>query len=446
MPAARLAGLLLLLVSTCLRAEGEPRPEAGRVAEVRVVPQGADWQLQVGGRPLFLRGAGLETGDVEALAAAGGNVIRTWRVDRPGESGQALLDRALASGLFVALGLDVGRERHGFDYGDPEAVARQLERLRDEVRRHREHPALLLWVVGNELNLESRDPRVWDAVEDIVRMIGKEDPRHPALTPIAGFSAELIAEIRSRAPSLKLLGVQLYGDIDRLPQLHEAGWDGPYLVTEWGPTGHWEVPRTPWGAPIEDSSAVKARRLQERYRQSILADPGRCLGSFVFLWGQKQERTPTWYGMFLSSGESTAAVDAMQLLWTGRSPGHAAPEVDGLTLEGLSAVEGVTAAPGQALRAKLATYPMHGSAVFDWTLREESRATSVGGDPETLPPSIEAGMRPGEPGQVSFTAPARPGAYRLFVTVRDGRGKAGHANLPFLVADSHEFAEVRQPH
>jgi hypothetical protein len=412
-----------------------PRPLPGQIAKVRVERSAEGYRLHVNGQPLFVQGAGLEQGDRAALAAAGGNAFRTWRVDRRGERGQRTLDEALQHGLFVAMGLEVGRERHGFDYDDPQAVAAQLERLRQEVRRHREHPALLLWVVGNELNLESRNPKVWNAVNDIVRMIREQDPRHPALTPLAGFDAETIAELKRRAPAVELLGVQLYGDIARLGSLREAGWDGPYLVTEWGPTGHWEVPKTAWGAPIEESSARKAQGLLQRYREFILADPAHCLGSFVFLWGQKQERTPTWYGMFLSSGEPTAAVDAMQTLWTGRAPEHPAPHVDALQLDGRAAEHDVVVAPRAALRAKVGAHSATGQALrFEWALREESRATSIGGDPEALPPRVPLRIDTSEDAVAEFQAPRRPGHYRLFVTVRDAQGKAGHANLPFRVA------------
>lgn len=432
---ASAGGWLLALATLPSTVDAAPRPTPGEPSTVQVEQTADGYRLQVNGQPFFVRGAGLDDGDRAALAQRGGNAFRTWRVSSRHESGRQMLDRAQAQGLFVAMGLEVARERHGFDYDDERAVAKQLARLRREVIAHRDHPALLLWVVGNELNLEARNPRVWNAVNDIVEMIREVDPRHPALTPLAGFDAATLAEIRQRAPAVELLGVQLYGDVARLGQLREAGWDGPYLVTEWGPTGHWEVAKTPWGAPIEDSSARKAERLVQRYRQHILADAAHCLGSFVFLWGQKQERTPTWYGLFLDSGEYTAAVDAMQTLWTGQSPAHPAPQVGTLWLDGRRAEDGVVVAPRQSLRARVEIDPAQASEwTFDWQLREESRATSIGGDPEKPPRKLRLRFEAGAPGEVAFTAPRRRGAYRLFVTVRDRHGGAGHANLPLAVA------------
>ncbi len=410
-------------------------------SEVRVERTAQGYELQVNGAPFFVRGAGLEHGDRSALAARGGNAFRTWRVDNDRESGKQVLDKARAQGLFVALGLEMGRERHGFDYDDQRAVAAQLKRLRKQVLRYRDHPALLMWVVGNELNLEARNPRVWNALNDVLLMIREVDPHHPALTPLAGFDAALIADIKTRAPALSLLGVQLYGDIGALAGLREAGWTGPYLVTEWGPTGHWEVEKTPWGAPIEASSAEKASLLAERYQRHLLTDPGYCLGSFVFLWGHKQERTPTWYGMFLASGEATAAVDAMQQQWSGRWPDNRSPHVDQLRLDGRLAEAGIVVSPRQPMALSVQLNDPDGDRLkVDWAVREESRAASVGGEPERVPPRVLVSIEAGVDGQATIIAPRRAGAYRVFVTVRDGRGQAGHANLPFRVRAPAEAA------
>lgn len=429
----------VVCVSICLLAIGTSSATAAArhvaPSQVRIVENAGRYQLLVNGAPFRVKGAGLEHGDQEALAARGGNAFRTWRTDNERESGRAVLDRAHSNGLFVALGIELGAERHGFDYDDARAVARQLDRVRAEVRRYKDHPALLMWVVGNELNLEARNPRVWDAVGQLAEMIHRIDPDHPVTTTLAGFDAELVQQIRTRAPSLDLLGLQLYGEISRLPEkLQSSGWDRPYLVTEWGPTGHWESPVTDWGAPIEDDSSTKAATLAERYRRYIDADQRRCLGSFVFLWGQKQERTPTWYGLFLESGEATASVDAMQYAWTGAWPANRSPEIKPIELESQSAAQSVVVAPGQRLRARVdARDPEEDALDYRWSVMQESRAKSVGGDPEVLPKRMRLRFEQPSPGSLRFEAPRRPGAYRLFVTVHDGEGNAAYANFPILV-------------
>jgi hypothetical protein len=434
----------LWLLGGCAQAQdtGETVPHGPTASEIRF--ENGRYQLYVNGEPFFIKGAGLEFGDIERLAAHGGNSFRTWRTDNGVDSGHEVLDRALRNGLVVTMGLEVARERagegrgyFGFDYDDEAAVAAQLERLRAEVEKYRDHPALVIWGIGNELNLGSTNPRVWDAVNDISRMIHEVDPRHLTTTMLAGISRELVDEIRTRASDLDLLSIQMYADIVNLPQrLSDAGWNGPYMVTEWGATGHWEVAQTPWGAPIENTSSVKADYYLERYQTAIATDTTHLLGSYVFLWGQKQERTPTWYGLFLPSGETTEAVDAMHYLWNGEWPENRSPRLEAATLDGRTSYDGIYLNRGQRYPAEVVSSDPDGDALtYLWEVREESQATTEGGDDEEVPSAVAGAVdRPDSP-IVEMTAPDRPGAYRLFVYVFDGKGSAAHANIPFYVND-----------
>ncbi len=422
----------MLLAATLARADA---------SQVRIVDEGGAYRLLVDGEPYYVRGGGGAGIELQHLPARGGNSFRTWTSSGDETAMRTVLDWAHRSGLKVTMGLAVGSQRHGFDYGDRSAVVRQQARLRREVERYRNHPAVLMWAVGNELNLEYSDPRVWDAVERITRMIHRIDPAHPVMTTLAGFDRPLIKELKARAPSLDLIGIQLYGDLHQLPEkLRDSGWTGPYLVTEWGPTGHWESPLTAWGAPLEDHAGRKAELLIERYRNVIAADTRQCLGSYVFLWGWKQERTPTWYGLFLPTGEATPGADAMQYLWTGVWPRNRAPRIEAARIDDRQGQESIVLASGSGHQAQAPAFDHEGDALqWRWYVLEESTATSTGGDPETAPPRVDVDMRDLGEGRMGFTAPQRPGAYRLFVEVHDGHGHASHANLPFrvAVADPH---------
>jgi hypothetical protein len=415
--------------------------QSTRPAKVEVRQTDGHWQLFVNHRPFFIKGAGLDGGDEEKLAAHGGNSLRTWST----KDGQQVLDLARKNGLYVTLGLDVSRERHGFDYSAPRAVARQLAEIKAQVLRFKDHPALLMWDIGNELNFNSHDPRVWDAVNDISIMIHQVDPNHPTTTSLSGISRDLVRQLKERAPDLDLLSFQMYADIVNLPRyLRETGWTGPYAVTEWGATGHWETGRTPWGAPIEEESSAKAEAYRRRYETAIASDRKQCLGSYVFLWGQKQERTPTWYGMFLDSGAETESVDVLQYLWTGRWPESRSPQSKGLFLNGKTARQNVHLSPGLNYAARLlAESPANAPLTYSWEIMEESSAKSTGGDFEATPRRLPGLIAAGPGGTAQVKAPSKPGAYRLFAYALDGNGKAAYANIPFYVDAKSATAELQ---
>ena len=397
------------------------------LVELRNTEQG--WQLYRGGEPYFINGAG---GDhsLEALQAAGGNSVRTWDA---GETTGELLDRAHALGLTVTLGIWLGHERHGFDYADETQVEGQYQRARDIVLRFRDHPALLLWGIGNEMEgfEQGDDRRIWAAVNDIAAMVKELDPNHPTMTVTTFVHGERIDFVHRRMPSIDIHGINAYGGAGVVPSLLRDGdASKPFVLTEFGPVGPWETGMTAWDAPLEATSTEKADFYRQSYEQAILASPGQALGAYAFLWGNKVEATTTWFGMWLEDGKRLAAVDTMSELWTGQPPSFPVPAIDPLV-----AASGTIGDPGDSLRI---TASGHGEDVAGlqalWELKADSLETSTGGDFRADMPVIESAIVGASLTDAEVQLPSAPGPYRLYYTVWDEHGGAATANLPLLVA------------
>jgi len=426
--------LLMFVITACDQQKKAESTDVSEPAKAEIKKDGDKFQLYVDGKPFYIKGAGLEFGDITSLASHGGNSFRTWRTDNGRQSGKEVLDEASKNGLYVTMGLDVERERHGFDYNDEGAVAAQFERIKSEVMDLKDHPALIIWAIGNELNLRATNPKVWDAVNNISKMIHEIDPNHLTTTTLAGIDSGLISNIKERASDLDLLSIQMYADIVNLPRyIEETGWDGPYMVTEWGATGHWEVATAAWGAPIENTSSVKANFYLERYDTAIKPQVDQCLGSYVFLWGQKQERTPTWYGIFMENGDETESIDVMHFIWNNEWPTNRTPRLIEFKLNDKVAFDNVYLEAAQKYKAYVKIEDPEGDSIeYIWDVKNESTDLGDGGDFESTPESISnliSGIGP----EVELTAPSKPGPYRLFIYAKDGHGHTAHANIPFFV-------------
>lgn len=400
--------------------------ESGHV-EIRRKSGG--FRLYRNGKPFFVRGAG-GFSHLELLREYGGNSVRTWGSDQT----RLALPEIRSSGLTFCAGLWMSPQRHGFDYSDSEAVAQQEETLLAEVAEFSKEPNLLLWGIGNELDLESRDPVVWDAVERIARRIKELDPSHPTMTVIASPRPTTLSEVAKRCPSLDLLGINSYADMNKvIPALDGIKWEKPYVVTEWGSNGSWEVDTTPWGARIEPNSSQKAAQMRDRYRM-IVSDSERCLGSYAFFWGAKQEVTPTWFNLLDTEGRLFEGVEALSAMWGGgKQVSELTPLVESLTVEGSSNF--VYLGKGETARAVLALSRCDSEQVHvQWELLRESEASFVGGDTEPpLDKLTTRFARQENPCCVEFDVPKEIGPYRLFVyATADDLFKAS-ANIPIYV-------------
>jgi hypothetical protein len=421
----------LMVVMAGCQNKAKTETQAGP-KKVEVIQKEGVYRLYVDGKEFYVKGAGCEFGKIDELAKHGANSFRTWRTENGKQSGKEVLDLAQANGLMVTMGLDIKRERHGFDYNNADSVKAQLEAVKAEVLKYKDHPALLAWGIGNELNLRAENMKVWDAVNEIAKMIHEVDPNHPATTMLAGIGKREIDYITANCPDIDFLCVQMYADIENLQQrITDAGFNGPYLVTEWGATGHWEVPPTAWGAPVEQTSQEKQNSFLHRYEVAIAADNARCMGSYAFLWGQKQERTPTWYGMFLENGYATETVDAMHKIWNGKWPENRCPTLDSLRINGKKIYDNVTVKPSEEFIAFAAARDYEGNPLtYKWEIMHESTDLGDGGDHESRPETL---LNQEGTAEMKITAPVNEGAYRLFVYVNDSEKHSATANFPFLV-------------
>lgn len=385
------------------------------------------WQLLRGGEPYFIKGAG-GSGSLEQLAAAGANSVRTWGADDIGP----LLDEAHALGLTVTVGIWLGHERHGFDYNHETQVREQLERAREAVLRYKDHPAVLLWGIGNEMEgFENGDnPVIWKAVNDVAAMVKELDPHHPTMTVTTFVHGERIEYLHKRSPAIDIHGVNAYGGASIIAErLREGGATKPFVLTEFGPVGSWEMPKTEWGAPYEQTSTDKAKFYKQSYEQGIIAEPGLALGSYAFLWASKMEATETWFGMFLEDGAKTGAVDVMTELWSGSPPEDLSPTVEPLSLEGNAQVD-----PGAEVSVKSHVEDPEGSELsVRWVLRPEAAEYATGGDFRPNLADIDGVVIESSVEGVRLRMPEEPGPYRLFLYAYDAAGNAATANVPLLV-------------
>jgi hypothetical protein len=410
------------------------QPAQGPAVEVQLRKSDTGWELIRNGSPFFVRGAGGE-GSKELLAKLGANSVRTWGTDDILQK----LDDAHRHNLSVAVGLWLAHERHGFNYSDPAQVARQRETIRETILKIKDHPALLLWGIGNEMEGYGKGDKeaIWVAVNDIAKLTKSLDPNHPTMTVVAEIGGARVPCIHQLCPDIDIVGINSYAGAATLPDRYRAaGGTKPYILTEFGPPGAWEVGKTQWGAAIEPTSSEKAIVYRRSYQKAVLAAGGLCLGSYAFVWGHKQETTATWFGMLLPDGSRLGAADVLSTFWAEKPLANRCPVIESLTIEGPAEVD-----PGAMVRAKLtATDPENDTLSVRWVLQADAITSQVGGDAEAVPPTFPEAITASDTHGAEVRVRSTGGAFRLFAYVSDGHSGAAVANVPLLVRGPSKLA------
>lgn len=429
---------VLLCIASCGKARTTIIPPGSEVNDATVFELKQNdgvWKMYKNSQEFFVKGAAANR-YYKRVREYGGNAFRTYSTSE--ETTPSILGEAYRNGLYVNMGLSIGRERDGFDYNNEEKVAAQLERCRTLVRRFRNHPAVMCWSIGNEAESMYKNTKLWTAINDIAAMIHEEDPKHPVTTALAGANVNNVSLIVSMAPELDFLCVNSYypNPLNIESNLASAGWTKPWMITEFGQKGTWmNVPKTSFDTLIEETSTEKAASYKEIYEKAVLANRDKgCVGSFAFVWGyQNHGEVLTWYGLFDKNGNSFPAVDELQYYWTGNYPEMRAPVIADrscMLLNGKKADESPAVAIGSENQASVeASSPCGAELKYNWLIYQEGASSTDGSLPDGLPGLFQDNSL----ASVTFKAPSSAGYYRLCVFVTDSNHKVALAVIPFCV-------------
>lgn len=425
-------------------------PTETSVVKILKNEQTGKWVLAVNDKAYYVNGAATNRfyTDVHRF---GGNTIRLYSPS--GADCRQNMDDAYQAGLMVYLGLGM-TAAESMDYSDPEKVAAQKEKIRSYVKQYQNHPALLCWSVGNEIEAgNDENENLWKAVGDIAAMIKELDPNHPVTCALASSAAARVKHLAECGPIDFISVNSYYPNVGNIAaNLQSAGVDLPYMVTEFGPRGTWAMGPEPtrilpWGdnysatskALVEETSYEKSLIYENVWNEDIKANESKgCLGSFAFVWGyQTHGEVLNWYASHTTDKYSYNVCDILQKCWTGALPEIQAPKIESrkdMTMNGKVAEDAIYVEPGSTNSAKVvATTESEVNLRYHWFIFKEGDHKSDG----SMPDGIEGLIKADGAAEVSFKAPSAAGGYRLYVfALDDVSKKAASACIPFCVENT----------
>jgi hypothetical protein len=385
------------------------------------------------GKPFKIKGA---TGNasLKLLSEIGANTVRVYDTINL----QTVLDKALEYKLAVIVDIKLPKYSHKYDYYDNKDKNNKLKlKVKKLVEKYKNHPALLFWNLGNELEyplvlIKNNFIKTYNELIDLIHLT---DPSHLVSTTLPPSQREILS-LHFHSPELDLLGLNVFGNIWRtqsiLNKVNIFKKPLPYFYGEYGSNGPWEQQLTSWKAPIEPTSTKKAEQYVERYNAYIKNDK-QSIGDLVFYWGKKQERTHTWFSIFDQEERPSELLYRLNELWEGRiSNPEWPPKIKYMLIDGLGANDNLVYKPNIVKTAELNFEDEKDSEYkFVWEIYAEGwdyNLTDIEKDPIRISrDSVVANN------SYAFKTPSKSGPYRIFVYVYDGYGNYSTTNTPFYV-------------
>lgn len=408
-----------------------PEPTKERTVYVAETTQG--FTLIRHSLPFKVKGAAGSAKHIKALAEAGGNTIRIYDTTNL----KSVLDKAWKNNLAVVVDIPLASYQSTY-YKSQWVRDSAIVKIQNLVNTHKGHPALLFWMLGNELKypsdyfLDDRQQSFIKFFNTLVNLIHQLDPNHPISTSIASIEKKKIFNLIRKSPKLDFISINIFGQIyemeDEIDKL-SLFWKGPFLISEWGPEGPWANRKTFWNATIELNDDQKALELEKIYSQYLNMYSSRNLGDLVFYWGEKQESTHTWFSLLDAKGRKSNM--AYSLAHYFQSPSlviNKPPRIEKMFLDNQNSWANIILEPDSTYSAKIEHQPLD-SLEIKWEIVAEG--WNVLPDQKEVKP--ESYPLIGNSDSITFQSPEQVGPYRLFVYLYDSHHNFTTANIPFYV-------------
>lgn len=420
-------GLFLCMVlSLCVAL---PLLEAG---EVSVRGGKGSWHLKVDGESFYIRGVGCglasgrEGQDYLKLAQElGANTVRTWGTD---QGDQEYLDRAAAYGLKVCAGiwLNYADENGRFSYlRNKEYKSAKKKEVLEYVQKYKDHPAILLWGIGNECIFFTKDEKEKVALcrfmEELIQEVHRIDPAHPVIYASAGICD--LKYLVQYVPSLDIVGINEYGSIRTAHGNWDyLGFDKPYVFTEYGPFLNIDSRRDEHSKGVELSDENKAN-IYKSFTEQIHSFKGYNLGGFAFHLGETTQESMTWWNINQGDYKRPSYWTIYQC-YTGIEAPKRASRIKKFTLSRTKGLE-----PGEWFEVNVVLEPADiEGLVFEYAVSSSEENILRYYVNDYVPAQVS-----GEGSRVKIRAPLQKGVYRVYCFVRDEKNNVISANKSIRV-------------
>jgi hypothetical protein len=396
---------------------------------VKVTGTQGHWGLSVNGAPYYIKGVtygptpGAASTYLPELASMGVNTVRTWGTDG---TTQPLLDAASANNIKVISGFWLNQ---GQDYlNDTTYKTNTLNTIVQYVNQYKNNGGVLLWDVGNEVlltlqntysgtQLEAERNAYAKYVEQVVQAVHAADPNHPVTSTDAWVGAW--PYYKANTPDLDLMAVNSYGAVCGVQAAwNSGGYTKPYIVTEAGPSGEWEVPNDANGVPQQDTDQQSAAGYATAWN-CITSASGVALGATLFSYGLENDFGGIWFNL-ITGGWRRLSYYQVSQLYGGQNPANRAPVISSMTVGNAGAVPA-----GGTFTVNVAATSPSGAPLrygVNFSSKYVDSATALQGATFTA-----------NGGTLTVTAPRKIGVWKVNVYVFDGQGDAGIQTASFKV-------------